>query len=141
MKGVADGAVTTVESLEGFRLGEVIHHVTQNYGSAGCASEFVVMNKQKWNAFPADIKAIIDKMSEEYAEKQARLWDEIDATGAEFFTQKGGKFVPLSKEEDARWAAAMKPIFDEYVKEMKTKGLPGEEALKFCQEYLKRNQK
>ena len=141
MKGVADGAVTTVESLEGFRLGEVIHYVTQNYGSAGCASEFVVMNKQKWNALPADIKATVEKMSEEYAEKQAKLWDEIDVTGAEFFLQKAGKFVPLTREEDARWAAAMKPIFDEYVKDMKTKGLPGDEALQFCQEYLKKNQK
>lgn len=141
MKGVADGAVTTVESLEGFRLGEVIHYVTRNYGSAACASEFVVMNKQKWNALPADIRAILDKMSDEYAEKQAKLWDEIDSTGAEFFQQKSGKFVFLTKEEDDRWAASMKPILDEYVKDMKTKGLPGEEALKFCQEFLKNNQK
>jgi len=140
MKGVADGAMLPIEALKGFKLGEVLHFVTQNYGSAYATGEFVVMNKEKWNALPDDIKKIIDTMSEEYIEKQAKLWDEIDVEGTEFFLQKGGKFVPLTKEEDARWVRAMGPIFDEYIKETKAKGLPGEEALKFCQEYLKKNQ-
>ena len=35
----------------------------------------------------------------------------------------------------------MKPILDDYVKAAKAKGLPGDEALKFCQDYLKANDK
>ena len=31
----------------------------------------------------------------------------------------------------------MKPLFDAYVKSMKEKGLPGEEVLKWCRNYLK----
>jgi hypothetical protein len=31
----------------------------------------------------------------------------------------------------------MKPIWDDYVKMAKSKGLPGDETLKFCQDYLK----
>jgi hypothetical protein len=31
----------------------------------------------------------------------------------------------------------MKPVLDAYVKSMKEKGLPGEEVLKWCQDYLK----
>jgi hypothetical protein len=43
----------------------------------------------------------------------------------------------LSPEEDARWSKAVAPMLDEYVKSMKAKGLPGEEAIKFCLDYLK----
>ena len=43
----------------------------------------------------------------------------------------------VSKEEEARTAEKMKTILNKYVQEMKAKGLPGEEALKFCQDYIK----
>ena len=33
----------------------------------------------------------------------------------------------------------MKPILDDYVKMAKSKGLPGDEALKFCEDFLKKN--
>jgi len=32
----------------------------------------------------------------------------------------------------------VKPVLEEYVKRMKEKGLPGEEALKFCLDGLKK---
>jgi TRAP-type transport system periplasmic protein len=140
MKGVADGAMLPIEALKGFKLGEVLGHVTLNYGSTYATAEFVVMNKDKWNALPADIRKIIDKLSEEYIEPQAKIWDEIDLEGKEFFLQKGGKFANLTKEEDARWARQVKPILDEYVKSAKARGLPGDEVLKFAQEYLKTHQ-
>jgi hypothetical protein len=53
----------------------------------------------------------------------------------------GHKTLSLPKEEDARWAKLVTPIMDDYVKAMKEKGLPGEDALKFCQEELKKLQK
>jgi len=55
--------------------------------------------------------------------------------------QRGNRFIALSKAEDARWAEKVHPVIDEYVKELKAKGLPGEEALKFCLEYLDTHQK
>ena len=67
------------------------------------------------------------------------MWDKIDTEGREFTLSKGNKIIPLSKEENARWAVAVKPVLDEYLKSMKEKNLPGEEALEFCQEWLKKN--
>jgi len=49
------------------------------------------------------------------------------------------KVIKLSDEEQARWAAKAQPLFDEYVKNMKAKGLPGDEVLKFARDYLKKN--
>jgi len=51
--------------------------------------------------------------------------------------KKGATIIKLSKAEEARWKTAVKPILDEYVETMKAKNLPGDEALKFCLDYLK----
>jgi TRAP-type C4-dicarboxylate transport system substrate-binding protein len=104
-------------------------------------SNYVVMNKSKWNGLPADLQRIIEKINEEWIEKMGRLWDELDKEGKDVFLQKGGKVVVLSKEENARWAERLRPILDDYVKDMKSKGLPGDQALKFCVDYLKAHQK
>ena len=53
--------------------------------------------------------------------------------------EKGVTFVKVSKEDEAATAQKMKPILDDYIKMTKAKGLPGEEALKFCQDFLKKN--
>jgi hypothetical protein len=53
----------------------------------------------------------------------------------------GNKIITLSKDENARWAAKVRPILDEYVKNTKGKALPGDEALKFCLDFLKANDK
>jgi TRAP-type transport system periplasmic protein len=51
---------------------------------------------------------------------------------------KGSKIISLSKEEEARWAAQVRPLLDEYA--VKTKALGGDEVLKFCLDYLKSHQ-
>jgi TRAP-type C4-dicarboxylate transport system substrate-binding protein len=140
-KGVAEGVLCPFEAMKGWKLGEVCNFTTLDYGSSYSTDFFVVMNKAKWNALPADVKQIIQKINEEWIEKQGKVWDEIDREGRELMSQPGKKIIALSKEEDARWAAAVRPILDEYVAQAKAKGLPGDEALKFCQDYIKANQK
>ena len=140
-KGVADGILCPNEALEGFKLGEVTAYTTENYGSAYSSGFFVVMNKAKWNSLPKDIQAIIEKINGEWIEKQGKVWDDIDIKGKDFAVKLGMKYIPLAPEEDARWVKAVRPILDEYVQTMKTKNLPGDEALKFCLDYLKANQK
>lgn len=139
-KGIAEGVMCPVEALEGWKLGEVIKSTTLNYGSAYTIAFFVVMNKERWNSLPPDIQKIIEQVNEEWIEKTGKSWDEIDTSGMQFTKKLGNQVIQLSKEEDERWVKAVKPVFDDYVKAMKEKGLPGEEALKFCLEELKKLQ-
>jgi TRAP-type C4-dicarboxylate transport system substrate-binding protein len=101
---------------------------------------FVAMNKQKWNALPPDVQKIIEQINEEWIEKHGKNWDAIDKEAYDFIDKLGNKVIPLSQEENARWAKAVNPMFDEYVKEKTAKGLPAAEALKFCRERLKQLQ-
>lgn len=139
-KGIAEGVMCPVEALEGWKLGEVIKSTTLNYGSAYTIAFFVVMNKDRWNSLPSDVQKIIEQINEEWIEKTGKSWDEIDTSGMQFTKKLGNQVIQLSKEEDDRWVKAVQPVFDDYVKSMKEKGLPGEEALKFCLEELKKLQ-
>ncbi len=139
--GVVDGIQIPVEALQQWKFADWIQYTTENYGSAYTTAGFCVMNKSKWNALPPDIRKIIETINEEWIEKTGRLWDNMDKEGRTFALGKGKKFISLSQEEDARWVARMKPIIDNYVKAMKEKNLPGDEALRFCVDYLKKNQK
>jgi TRAP-type C4-dicarboxylate transport system substrate-binding protein len=139
-KGVAEGGVNPIESLKGWKLGEVIKSTTENFGSAYSTGFFVVMNKDKWNSLPPDVQKVITAVNLEWIDKTGKGWDEIDKEGKEFTLARGNQVIALSKEEDEKWAKLVRPILDEYVANMKTKNLPGEEALKFCQEELKKFQ-
>ena len=139
-RGVAQGFAGAYEPMKGFRLAEVVDNNTE-YASAYANASYVIMNKVKWNSLPANTRKIIEQLNTETIEKMAKLWDVLDKEGKDLLVQKGGKVHVLSKEENARWTAKLRPILDEYVKNAKAKGLPGDEALKFCQDYLKANQK
>jgi hypothetical protein len=65
------------------------------------------------------------------------MWDDIEISGKAYLVKRGNKITTLSKEEEAKWVEKAQPIFDDYVKKMKEKGLPGDEALKFARDYLK----
>jgi TRAP-type C4-dicarboxylate transport system substrate-binding protein len=139
-RGVVDGTLNPQEALQGFKFGEVVKFTTESYDSANASGFFIVMNKDKWNSLPPDIQKIIEKVNEEWIEKTGRAWDEIDKAGRDFTLKLGNKIISLSKEENEKFAKAVRPILDEYVNNMKAKGLPGEEALKFCMETLKKLQ-
>jgi TRAP-type C4-dicarboxylate transport system substrate-binding protein len=97
------------------------------------------MNKKKWDSLPKDVQETIEKINKEWIDKTGQCWDQIDKEAREYALPKGHEFISLSKEEDARWAQAVKPIMAEYVTAMKAKNLPGEEALNFCVEWMKKN--
>jgi len=117
-----------------------VKYTTECFGAAYSTGFFVVMNKEKWNKLPPDIQKIITQVNEEWTEKSGRNWDEIERAGRDFTLKLGNQIISLSPEENERWAKAVQPILADYVNRMKAKGLPGNEALKFCVDYLKKNQ-
>jgi TRAP-type C4-dicarboxylate transport system substrate-binding protein len=136
--GVADGALAPVEALQGWKWGEVVSATTQDFGAAYTTGMYIIMNKAKWNSLPDDVKKVMEQVSKEWVEKQAKLWDDIDKEGYEFVKKRGNKIIALSPAEDAKFAAAVKPMLDDYVKNSKAKGVPGDEGLKFALDFLKK---
>jgi TRAP-type C4-dicarboxylate transport system substrate-binding protein len=138
-KNVVDGSSAPMAALEGFKWGEVVKYTTENFRSSYTAVFFVVMNKNMWASLPSDIQKIIEDINEEWIRKTGPVWDNYDKGGREFALKLGNKFIPLSNEEEERWVQKVAPVLEDYKKEMKKKGLPGEEMLKFCLDFLKKN--
>lgn len=135
-KGVVDATLCPVETLKGWKQGEVIKFVTDSSGIGYTTAMFVVMNKDKWNSLPADIRKILDQVSDEWVDKHGEAWNESDREGEEFVRQLGHETIPLSDEEIARWKEAVAPILNDYVKASTEKGLPGEAFLKDLQDMI-----
>ncbi len=135
-KGVAEGIMAPYEAMKGWKLAEVVGGTVENWSSAYSTGMFVVMNKAKWNALPPDVQKVIDEVSREWIDRQGKVWDDIDKEGKDLMISMKKKIVTLSKEEDARWGKAVQPILEEYVKNTKAKGLPGDQVLKFAQDFL-----
>jgi len=136
-RGLADGTLLPIETLKGWKFGEVCKYTYINHGNAYANGFFFAMNKARWDSLPKDIQQIIDKLNEEWFEKQARMWSWVDEGGLEFAEKTGQKIVYANPEEEAKMREKMNPLLDAYVQRMKDKGLPGDEALKWCLNYLK----
>lgn len=138
-KGLIDGVLLPIEPIKGWKFFEMIRTTVENYAMAYTAPIFVVMNRDKWKSLPGDIQEIIAQVNAEWIVKQGQQWTDLDRESKDFCVQKGIKMAVATPEQEAQTAERMKPILAEYVSGMKSKGLPGEEALGFCQEYIRNN--
>ena len=140
-RGVVEASIAPYEALQGWKWGEVVKFTVEAPAMYYSSAFFVAMNKAKWNALPPDIQKIIEPINQEYIEKYALAWDEIDKAGKDFTLKLGNKIITLPADENRRWERALKPLYDDYVKSMKDKGLPGEEVLRFFLEQIYKYQK
>ncbi len=135
-KGVVEATLCPIETLKGWKQGEVIESVTDSSGIGYTTAMFVIMNKSKWESLPADLQQMISAVNDEWVDKHGEAWNQADVEGAEFVKQLGHETVTLTADELSKWKAAVAPILDDYVKASAEKGLPGTEFLKDLQEKI-----
>ncbi|MCX5807096.1 MAG: TRAP transporter substrate-binding protein [Proteobacteria bacterium] len=138
-KGVIEGALLPLETLKGFKTGEVMRYSTASWrvGSAYCF--YVVMNKQKWASLPPDVQKTITEFSKEFTERWTVEWNNIDIEGKEYFLKQGGKIIPLNEVENSKWIAAAQPVIEDYKKDLTSKGFKAAEIdgwIKFVKERI-----
>jgi TRAP-type C4-dicarboxylate transport system substrate-binding protein len=59
-KGVVQGIIGPYEPMKGFKLAEVVNNSTE-YGSAYVNTNYIVMNKEKWNSIPAHAQKVSNR--------------------------------------------------------------------------------
>ena len=138
-KGVVDGLVSPIETLKGWKYAEVVKCTTRNIGSSYSLGFFVAMNRKKWDLLSKEAQAAIEEVNREFVDRSGKAWDDFDKAGTEFAVGKGVKIIELPKPEDARWAQLVQPVLADYATAAKAKGLPGDEALAFCRDWLRVN--
>lgn len=127
-KGVIQGAFMATEAAKNFRLAEVTKYMTNTWVVGPSYPFYVIMNKNAYNKLPQDIKTTLDKLSVEYKDRFALMWNFIDFEGKDAILKAGGEYINLSKEEEARWEKAVQPVHEDYVKRMVSKGFAESEV-------------
>jgi len=135
-KGVVEATLCPIETLKGWKQGEVIQYVIDSSAIGYTTAMFVVMNKNKWNKLPPDLQKVFSDASAEWIDKHGAAWDEADKAGRAYVTELKKESISLSPAEQERWKAAVKPILDNYVAAAKAKNLPGEAFLRDLQAAL-----
>jgi TRAP-type C4-dicarboxylate transport system substrate-binding protein len=134
-KGVVDGSLHPVETNKGWKVGEVVNYMTQNFSTAYTTTFAVFMNKNKWNSLTAKQQETIRAINAEFALKHGQAWDESDEEGMAFFKEKGGKVIPQAEEQAKLWAEKAAPVIDEYIQSVSEKGIDGKAVV----DYIKAN--
>jgi TRAP-type C4-dicarboxylate transport system substrate-binding protein len=132
-KGVVEGTFGPMEVLKGWKQAEVIKYTTECYSIGYTTTFFVVMNLDKWNSLPADIKKIFDEVSDKYTDVHGNVWDSTDQEGRKYTLSLGNEIISLSDEESARWRKAVEPVINDYI----TNTPDGDKYVKKIRELMK----
>lgn len=135
-KGVVDATFCPVETLKGWKQGEVIDYVIDTRAIGYTTTMFVVMNKESWRRLPEDLQTVLSQVSDEWILEQGAAWDESDAQGDAFVRELGKTFIQLPESEEAALKRAVEPIFKAYIDATDAKGLPGGSFLQDIQAEL-----
>jgi TRAP-type transport system periplasmic protein len=136
-KGVVDATFCPIETLKGWKQGEVIDYVVDTKAIGYTTTMFVVMNNDKWASLPEDLQKILTDVSDEWIYEQGAAWDESDKQGEAFVKELGKTFISLSDADNQALVDAMAPVYAEYTAATAEKGLPGKDFLNDIRGMLK----
>jgi len=84
----------------------------------------VLMNKEKWESFPQDIKAIINEIGgADLSAFAGYTLTNGSLTDVKYMKDKGDQFYTLPPDEKARWSVYTEAAVQEWIDEVTAKGL------------------
>ncbi|MBO9467108.1 TRAP transporter substrate-binding protein [Tropicibacter sp. R15_0] len=126
-KGVIDATVIPWEVTGALKVNEMVgNHTTFGDDTLYTTTFIFAMNKDRYNALPDDLKAVIDANSglefSGFAGKQMQM---DDAGPAKAAMERGNNIITLNADQVAEWKAAAETTTADWVAEMDEKGLDG----------------
>ncbi len=137
-KGVVEATFCPVETLKGWKQGEVIDNITDTSVIGYTTAMFVVMNKDRWRKLDPEIQKIVTEVSNEWVAKHGEAWDQADREGREFVKELDREWITLPDAEKKRWQESVQPILDAYAADAEAKSLPGKAFLAKVQELIEK---
>ncbi|AQQ72426.1 Extracytoplasmic solute receptor protein YiaO [Limihaloglobus sulfuriphilus] len=115
-KGVVEGLFSSLEVMKDFKYADICKYVTMTdtvvYPFA------VVMNRQKWQSLPEDVKAVMEDMIEEQSLWTGEYMDEHVNESMEYSTgEQGVEVIELSAQDKAELDAMLAPMVVEWIQQ------------------------
>jgi len=130
-KGVVKGMVSSMEILKDFNFAAYCPYATE--ANLFVVTFAVVMNKEKWDSLPADVRKVIDDMRQEWALWTGRYVDDHVTEAVKWSKEKYNlQIFELPASDKAEIPKLVKPMIDDYIKRVSAPSvaLNGEQILK-----------
>jgi TRAP-type C4-dicarboxylate transport system substrate-binding protein len=122
-KGTIDGVTFNYEVSESFQMANVVKTVTEVGPTA--ATFALVMNGDKYEKLPADLKKLIDDTTGAAAAKRVgALYDAAEEHGKAYMLKGGVKITPVSKAGFQEFKRLAEPITQASIKKLEADGVP-----------------
>jgi len=141
-KRVIDGAFIPFEIIPALKIQEQTKYQVEgpNGKRLGTATFSVVMNKDRWNSLPNDIKNIFRKNSGiDWVTEVGQIWDASEKGGIGVATKAGNQHVQLTHKEWREFELLTTPVADRWINEMKSKGINGSALYKRAKDLVDKN--
>ena len=135
-RGVVDGTFTPWGSAASYKWNEIMKYATSG-ASFGSLAGAGVINKEKFDSLPVNIKKAVLEAGDEASINLAKVVDRNAKTIREEFEVDGVKIVYLNPAEQEKWLEKLKPAGDEWVSKMEKKNLPGRQVLEEMKKLVK----
>lgn len=125
-----DGCVVPWEVVPAIKAGDFAKFHAEFAASPALytATFILAMNRRRYDALPADLKAAIDRHSGQSAAQAAgRMWDDVAVVVADAVRSRGNTVTRIDGAEAERWRNATRPVVDAWLKESRRFG--GEKLL------------
>ncbi len=128
-KGTVKGHVSSMEVLKDFNYAAYTANATLT--NLWVVTFAVVMNKDKWNSLPSDVKKVIDDLKREQAFWTGHYVDNHVLESLKWSKEKYNlQIFELPAGEKAEIPKLLKPLIDGYIARVTKAGLPGDQIIK-----------
>ncbi len=138
-KGVVDGTFAPMETMKGWKQGEVVKSTTDCRTIGYTTAMFVVMNKAKWDQLSPEVQKVFTDVSSEWIAVHGKAWDDADAEAKTYIESLGNKYIELSPDEAKKWEKAVQAVIKGYEEEVKAKNIDGAKAVALLKELIQKN--
>ena len=135
-RGVLDGTPFPWAAVSSFRLGDVTqYHLEINVSNTSFA---LLMNEDKYNSLPDDLKEVLDANSgHAFGDWASALIDANDAKQSDVIGALEGHSVSVVSDGDlAEFKTLLAPIVDDWLADMGSKDLAGDKVLARAKEII-----
>jgi len=137
-KGVVDGLFSSLEVLKDFKFAEYTRNVTMT--ETPIYPFAVVMNMDAWNKLPDDVKKIFDDLRVEQAEWTGAYMDDQVKESIRWSKETYNLEV-YEPADKASWDAKLEPITANWIKDVTSKGFPGEQIVQDIRTLMEKHSK
>ena len=125
-KGVIDGTTIPWEVTTALKVSELVENHTEFEGPALYNLTFVLaMNKDRYEALPDDLKAVIDDNSGlDFSIFAGGTQADADGPAREIAVELGNNIITVT--DTSEWESLVRPIYDSWAADMDGRGMDGD---------------